>query len=81
MMRERAWSPAPGPIDTLHAILEQIETHAGSLDLTTPVFTSAKSVFDRAVSQGWGSLDISSVHDQISGEPLPGEQIPGKGEQ
>lgn len=72
MMRERVWSPAPGPIDTLHAILDQIETHAGSLELTTPVFASAKSVFDRAVAQGWGQLDISAVHDQISGDPLPG---------
>ncbi len=28
VMRERAWSPAPGPVSTLHPILEQIEDAA-----------------------------------------------------
>ena len=68
LMRERAWLPAPGPIDTLHSILEQIEDAAAAAGLQTPVFTSAKTVFDKAVADGWGELDISSVHDQISGD-------------
>lgn len=68
VMRARAWSPAPGPIDTLHAILEQVETYVDDLDLLTPVFASAKGVFDKAVAAGWGGLDIASVHDQISGQ-------------
>ena len=73
LMRQRAWSPAPGPIETLHSILEQIEDSIAAAGLQTPVFTSAKSVFDRAAAEGWGQLDIASVHDQISGEsPLPG---------
>jgi putative dehydrogenase len=67
-MRQRAWLPAPGPIDTLHSILQQIEDSAAAADLQTPVFTSAKTVFDKAVAEGWGELDIASVHDQISGE-------------
>ena len=29
LMRDRAWSPAPGPITTLHPILQQIEDCAG----------------------------------------------------
>jgi L-threonate 2-dehydrogenase len=68
LMQQRAWLPAPGPIDTLHSILQQIEDSAAARGLQTPVFTSAKTVFDKAVADGWGELDISSVHDQISGE-------------
>jgi L-threonate 2-dehydrogenase len=68
LMRQRAWSPAPGPIDTLHSILEQVEGCAVGADLRTPVFAAAKAVFDQAVADGWGELDIASVHDQISGE-------------
>src|SRR6266487_1169160 len=68
LMRQRSWLPAPGPIDTLHSILEQIEAATAAAGLQTPVFTSAKTVFDKAVAAGWGELDIASVHDQICGE-------------
>ncbi len=66
-MRERAWSPAPGPIDTLHPILEQVEDHAAKIGVLAPVFTAAKTVFDKAVADGWGQLDIACVHDQLAG--------------
>jgi 3-hydroxyisobutyrate dehydrogenase len=68
LMRQRAWLPAPGPIDTLASILGQIEDSTAAAGLETPVFTSAKTVFDKAVADGWGELDIAAVHDQISGE-------------
>jgi L-threonate 2-dehydrogenase len=68
LMQQRTWLPAPGPIDTLHSILEQIEECAAAVGLQTPVFTSAKTVFDKAVADGWGELDIACVHDQISGD-------------
>ena len=67
MMAERAWSPAPGPVHTLHPILEQIEDHAAKTGLPAPVFAAAKEVFDKAVADGWGHLDIACVHDQVSG--------------
>ena len=67
MMQARAWSPAPGPVRTLHPILEQIQDYAGKAGLTTPVFASAKAVFDKALTDGWGDLDIACVHDQITG--------------
>jgi putative dehydrogenase len=73
LMAERAWSPAPGPIRTLHPILEQIEEHAAQAGLPTPVFAAAKEVFDKALADGWGDLDIASVHDQISGVSALGE--------
>ncbi len=69
-MQQRAWLPAPGPVDTLHAILEQVLDRATGIGLETPVFASAKSVFDKAVADGWGQLDIACVHDQIAGESV-----------
>ncbi len=67
VMAERAWSPAPGPVRTLHPILEQIEDHATKAGLPSPVFAAAKEVFDKALADGWGDLDIACVHDQVSG--------------
>jgi L-threonate 2-dehydrogenase len=72
VMRARTWSPAPGPIDTLHPILEQIEDYATKVGTPTPVFTSAKTVFDKAVADGWGELDIACVHDQLTGASARG---------
>jgi 3-hydroxyisobutyrate dehydrogenase len=30
------------------------------------VFAAAKEVFDKALADGWGDLDIASVHDQVN---------------
>lgn len=68
LMRQRAWLPAPGPIDTLHKILEQIEACVSDLAIPTPVFDSAKGIFEQAVAKGWGELDIASVHDLVADE-------------
>lgn len=67
-MAHRSWLPAPGPIATLHEILDQIEVHLHDLGERRPVFEAAKAVFDQAMADGWGELDIASVHDQISTE-------------
>jgi putative dehydrogenase len=67
LMAERTWSPAPGPVRTLHPILEQIEDHAAQTGLSASVFAAAKEVFDKALADGWGDLDIACVHDQVSG--------------
>ena len=66
LMAERSWTPAPGPISTLHPILEQIEEHAAGMGLSASVFAAAKEVFDKALADGWGDLDIASVHDQVN---------------
>jgi|SRR5690348_4605698 len=70
VMRARTWTPAPGPIATLHAILEQIAGTSAALGADSPVFTAAKSVFDKAMADGWGALDIAAVHDVVAGDPL-----------
>jgi L-threonate 2-dehydrogenase len=67
LMAERTWSPAPGPVRTLHPILEQIQDHAARAGLSTPVFAAAKEAFDKALANGWGDLDIACVHDQVAG--------------
>jgi len=67
LMAERSWSPAPGPVRTLHPILEQIQDEAARTGLPASVFVAAKEVFDRALADGWGDLDIACVHDQVSG--------------
>jgi 3-hydroxyisobutyrate dehydrogenase len=70
MMRSRTFSPAPGPVQTLHEILEQVARRTTAAGLSTPVFSSAKAVFDKAMADGWAELDIASVHDQISGQSV-----------
>jgi len=76
LMRERSWTPAPGPVATLHPILEQIEVAAAEAGLAAPVFAAAKEVFDKALADGWGDLDIACVHDQISGDPTLSQEGP-----
>jgi 3-hydroxyisobutyrate dehydrogenase len=66
LMAERAWTPAPGPVSTLHPILEQIEEHAAGTGLSASVFAAAKEVFDQALADGWGDLDIACVYDQVN---------------
>jgi 3-hydroxyisobutyrate dehydrogenase len=68
VMRQRAWSPAPGPVATLRPILEQIEDCLAAANMSAPVFTAAKAVFDQAAANGWEEFDIACVHDQLSGE-------------
>jgi 3-hydroxyisobutyrate dehydrogenase len=76
LVRERRWAPAPGPIATLHEILEQIEDQAAAIGTTLPLFAVAKSLYDRALADGWGALDIAAVHDLLSGQS-PASAEPG----
>lgn len=74
VMRQRSWTPAPGPINTLRPILDQIEGFAAKVGSPTPSFAAAKAIFDRAVADGWGDLDIACVHDQLTGVSALGER-------
>jgi L-threonate 2-dehydrogenase len=76
LVRERRWTPAPGPIATLHEILEQIEDQAEAIGTPLPLFAVAKSLYDRALADGWGALDIAAVHDLLSGQS-PATAEPG----
>jgi 3-hydroxyisobutyrate dehydrogenase len=68
LVRERRWTPAPGPIATLHEILQQIEVQAAAVGTVLPLFGVAKQLFDKALAEGWGDLDIAAVHDVLSGQ-------------
>jgi putative dehydrogenase len=68
LVRERRWTPAPGPIATLHEILDQIEDQAATIGTTLPLFVVAKQLYDKALADGWGALDIAAVHDLLSGQ-------------
>jgi len=74
VMRARQWTPAPGPIGTLHPILDQIATAADAAGLDPPVFGAAKRLFDMAMADGWADLDIAAVHDLVAGPPPQQEQ-------
>jgi 3-hydroxyisobutyrate dehydrogenase len=76
LVRERRWTPAPGPIATLHDILEQIEDQAEATGTALPLFTVAKQLYDKALADGWGALDIAAVHDLLSGQN-PASAEPG----
>ena len=76
LVRERRWTPAPGPIATLHEILDQIEDQAAALGTTLPLFAVAKQLYDTALADGWGALDIAAVHDLLSGQD-PSSAEPG----
>jgi L-threonate 2-dehydrogenase len=76
LVRERRWTPAPGPIATLHEILDQIEDQATAIGTTLPLFAVAKQLYDRALADGWGALDIAAVHDLLSGQD-PASAEPG----
>jgi 3-hydroxyisobutyrate dehydrogenase len=76
LVRERRWTPAPGPIATLHEILEQIEDQAAAIGAALPLFAVAKQLYDKALADGWGDLDIAAVHDLLSGQN-PASAEPG----
>ena len=76
LVRERRWTPAPGPIATLHEILEQIEDQAAAIGAALPLFAAAKQLYDKALADGWGDLDIAAVHDLLSGQN-PASAEPG----
>lgn len=66
-MHGRSYLPAPGPVGTLRDVLDQVARAAEKTGATTPVFTAARGVFDRAAELGWSHLDVASVHDLAAG--------------
>jgi L-threonate 2-dehydrogenase len=74
VVRAGQWTPAPGPIGTLKPILEQIAGAAGAAQVRSPVFDSARALFDQAIADGMAELDIASVYEVLAGEA--GKQTP-----
>jgi putative dehydrogenase len=81
MVRAAQWSPAPGPIGTLRPILEQIAGAAETAAVRSPVFDSAKALFDQAFDDGLADLDIAAVYKVLAdGEPPDAGTDLGAGE-
>lgn len=69
LMQSRSWLPAPGPIATLHEILDQVGEVTDGLGLDLALFTATRTAFDKAMADGWDGLDIAAIHDQVAGLP------------
>jgi putative dehydrogenase len=81
VIQARQWTPAPGPIATLHPILEQIEAAAGGAGSAPPVFAAAKALFDQAMTAGWAGLDIAAVHDVLASDAANDALAGGAGQE
>jgi len=56
----------------------QIEDQSAATGTTLPLFATAKQLYDKALADGWGDLDIAAVHDLLSGQN-PASHEPGSG--
>ena len=74
VMRQRRWTPAPGPVHTLMAILEQVAANVDAHQLPAEVFRAAKDAFDQAVAAGRADQDIACVYDEV------GQQADARGQ-
>ena len=54
----------------------QIEDQSEATGTTLPLFSTAKQLYDKALADGWGDLDIAAVHDLLSGQS-PASAEPG----
>ncbi|MES2534490.1 MAG: NAD(P)-dependent oxidoreductase [Pseudomonadota bacterium] len=61
MMAARAFSPAPGPFNTLQKYLEMGEGLVREFGSAAPLFSAAAPYFYRALDSGMGNEDISAV--------------------
>lgn len=66
-MPQRAWHPAPSPIDDMVAVLTTIEAEVAACGVAAPVLVAARSAFERAATLGWGGLDVSALYDLALG--------------
>lgn len=59
MMIAGSYTPAPGPVDTLHEGLEQVREFASSIDCPLPLTELAYDYYTRAQRAGRGQEDIA----------------------
>jgi len=71
MMAASAFSPAPGPFNTLHKYLLMGADMASELGCATPLFSAAAPYFLRALEGGMGDEDIAAVIKLVEAESTP----------
>jgi 3-hydroxyisobutyrate dehydrogenase-like beta-hydroxyacid dehydrogenase len=68
-MAERKFSPAQGPVGTLQHYFEPIREMAAQLGVATPMLDRAVGLYETAIAQGKGELDVACMVDVIGGLP------------
>jgi 3-hydroxyisobutyrate dehydrogenase len=66
-MAERKFSPAQGPVATLAHYFEPIRLMAGQLGVATPMLDRAVGLYETALAQGKGDLDVACLVDVVGG--------------
>lgn len=61
LMAQRCFSPAPGPFVTLEKYLELGQELVDETGAASPLFSAARSYFQRALAEGIGEEDIAAV--------------------
>jgi 3-hydroxyisobutyrate dehydrogenase len=61
MMASRTFSPAPGPFNTLEKYIHLGADLVDEFGAASPLFSTAKPYFERAIANGMGEEDISAV--------------------
>jgi 3-hydroxyisobutyrate dehydrogenase-like beta-hydroxyacid dehydrogenase len=68
-MAERKFSPAQGPVTTLAHYFEPIRSMAAQLGVATPMLDRAIGLYETALAQGKGELDVACLVDVVGSLP------------
>jgi 3-hydroxyisobutyrate dehydrogenase len=68
-MAERKFLPAQGPVETLTHYFEPIRSMAAELNVATPMLDRAIGLYEKAIADGKGELDVASLVDVVGALP------------
>jgi len=71
-MAERKFTPAQGPVGTLQHYFEPIREMAAQLGVATPMLDRAIGLYEKAIAEGKGELDVACMVDVIGELPRSG---------
>ncbi|WP_268904542.1 NAD(P)-dependent oxidoreductase [Dictyobacter aurantiacus] len=60
--------PAPGPIQTMHEVIELIDAFARNTGCPTPLFSLATRYYEQAMEEGRGEQDIAAIYALLGRE-------------
>lgn len=70
-MAERKFHPAQGPVETLTHYFEPIRSMAAELNVATPMLDRAIGLYEKAIADGKGELDVACLVDVVGALPRP----------
>jgi 3-hydroxyisobutyrate dehydrogenase len=68
-MAERKFHPAQGPVETLTHYFEPIRSMAAELNVATPMLDRAIGLYEKAIADGKGELDVACLVDVVGALP------------